>query len=295
MGDNFIAVGTSSNTVRLLRLSGLQFEALVMPGPIVSISVTDHLLAIVCHLSNPVNDKQILGLRVFNVEKMILEYDGYLPSGEKNCELRWIGFNDFQMVITLDANLKVYCLSTAKGNQWIPMANIGKQLENKETFYPIGCYQDKLVGVTCPKKTYPLVTPKPLTTTLALKASIVNILVSDNPQFDQKIKEEIGEMAVDIATNKIFLNETNFLLNSASYNGDMNLEGKARELRAAIDKSAYSIFYYLNESQPLLGYDVATQINTPKAMQLCIDCAKENDSGKLAKKLETLYKSKFGN
>lgn len=99
------------------------------------------------------------------------------------------------MLISIDSNMNVNCLSNSYNYEWMRLCNIKMLIEKGKRFWPVGCYGNKVLGIVYQvfesfflifmchycfifciiKGNFPSITPKPLISTCELKIPLIGL------------------------------------------------------------------------------------------------------------------------
>ncbi|KAL4139200.1 hypothetical protein PRIC2_002698 [Phytophthora ramorum] len=169
-GREFCAVATSLQTLRIYTTSGIDYALLRLPGRVVTMTAKESLLAVVYQGLHGQLHYQLLRIRVDSSrERVVLVSKGDLPmtppprdvfaSHKENeamrqdvsnwSKLTWLGFDDRQILYSVDSFACVQALSPSTGWNWFPIGCVGNTLqkkpEDRHGVFTLGVVNDSLL------------------------------------------------------------------------------------------------------------------------------------------------------
>jgi chromosome transmission fidelity protein 4 len=182
IGDNWAAVATSLQMIRLFRPSGLQDIPAMLPGPLVTMVGHGNLLGVIYHKGVTFgNNQQALGYSVFRVQSsengpVLSSFNnisnGTLPLGQE-ATLRWAGFSELGMFCISDSGGLLLGLED-KNELWVPLKRLHSAGAQSQ-YWMIGVIAEKAMAVMV-QGDHPeprVSNPKPIITSLDLRPPLI--------------------------------------------------------------------------------------------------------------------------
>ncbi|CCI49648.1 unnamed protein product [Albugo candida] len=167
--SEFCAVATSLHCLWIFTTSGLEYALIRLPGRVVTMTARGKMLGIFTQGPNERLEVELLSIRVWNdrcrvqcVTKGIYPssppcFDAYAQKDEKeqvrrqnmqHGTLEWAGFDEHEILYTVDSIGCVQALCASSGWHWIPIGCIGNAMDKspKDRFgvFSLGVNDDKL-------------------------------------------------------------------------------------------------------------------------------------------------------
>ncbi|KAG6613964.1 WD40 repeat protein [Phytophthora cinnamomi] len=169
-GRDFCAVATSLQTLRIYTASGIDYALLRLPGRVVTMTAKESMLAVVYQGMHGQMLYQLVRIQVDSSrERVALVSKGDLPmtppprdvfaSHKENemmredasnwSKLTWLGFDDRQILYSVDSFSCVQALSASTGWNWFPIGCVGNALqkkpEDRHGVFTLGVVNDSLL------------------------------------------------------------------------------------------------------------------------------------------------------
>jgi len=268
-GDQFVAVGTSRDYVRIFSASGVQKQTFKL-GPIVSMVGSGDYLAIVYYQGT----QMLLTLIDYSQRKAILhEKSLCLFTGT---ELRWIGFSEENVLYRLDSKGVLCALS-----HWSPSCDYGGLwcvvLETEEKkIWPIHVFQNRKIrylplsgDAVAPSQ----VIPRPVPSSMDLQIPFLNI-DSKNTQLEEKHARESINL--------------NYFKHSLEILGDSS-NPDLLSMQLDLDKTLLLLLHYAcqaDKSEKAL--DLANSLILRGSLNMAVKLVQQNNLGTLAEHISNL-------
>eukprot|EP00112_Aurelia_sp_Birch-Aquarium-sp1_P022414 Seg631.2 transcript_id=Seg631.2/GoldUCD/mRNA.D3Y31 product="WD repeat and HMG-box DNA-binding protein 1" protein_id=Seg631.2/GoldUCD/D3Y31 len=195
VNQKYIAVATDVRLVRIFTVGGLQYQLISIPGPIVSMAMSETQIMIVYHQGTGLPDCQCLGMRLIEIGKTQWKttVEHQLPLSKK-ATLIWIGFSLEETPFMVDSRGNLRMLQRSFGNTWIPVLNLKSQTKTKsDNYWIIGIteYPPEARAVLCKGANFPATLPRPVPSALNFEI----------PLCDKETEK--GQMEQDLLRNRI--------------------------------------------------------------------------------------------
>ena len=208
-GDDFVAVATSQNFLRVFTSYGAQKEVLNFEGPIVSLAASNDALA-VCYREHFSECK--LKFKVLDVEKRVEKYAGNIPLSSLNSDeddnshedavrLTWMGFvenSSESALATCDSAgvCRIYSKQSF-GGSWTPCFDSKKARDSDlEKHWIVSLSNKECKTVVCKSVEYgPSVNPKPVLSILPLSVPALKL---EGSSFDIEEKGLTAKLALNV-------------------------------------------------------------------------------------------------
>ncbi|XP_028999751.1 WD repeat and HMG-box DNA-binding protein 1 isoform X2 [Betta splendens] len=206
LGQGWAAVGTSTLTLRLFSIGGVQKEIFSLPGPVVCMAGHGEQLLIVYHRATGFDGEQALAVQllqfgrrrrqVINGEPLPLSHKSYLS---------WLGFTAEGTPCYVDSEGVVRMLNRSLGNTWTPVCNTRETCKSKSDHYwVVGVHENpqQLRCIPCKGSRYPPTLPRPAVGILSFKLPLCQTTT------------EKGQMEEQFWRSVLFHNHFSFLSSS---------------------------------------------------------------------------------
>ena len=208
-GDDFVAVASSQNMLRIFTSYGAQKEVLNFEGPIVTLAAANDSLA-VCYREHFSECK--LKFKVYDVEKRIEKYAGNVPlscpdseeadkSQENIVRLTWMGFveNSSESALAICDSTgicRIYSKQAFSGS-WVPCFDSKKARDSDlEKHWIVSLSNKECKTVVCKSAEYgPSVNPKPVLSILPLSVPALQL---EGSSFDIEEKGLTAKLALNV-------------------------------------------------------------------------------------------------
>lgn len=160
-GDEFVAVATSYDYIRLFTTMGTQREVISVPGPIVCTSAYGNKLVVVYHTSETSNKYSLMIITILGLVVSNRTVELPTTSGSK---LNWIGFSDTGSIISYESVGRVMSYNI-KRNLWMPICDLTEHIIGaSDNFFIVGVSErsQKIRATLCRGTSYPLTNPRPI-------------------------------------------------------------------------------------------------------------------------------------
>uniref|UniRef100_A0A8C4HEI4 WD repeat and HMG-box DNA-binding protein 1 n=1 Tax=Dicentrarchus labrax TaxID=13489 RepID=A0A8C4HEI4_DICLA len=217
LGQGWVAVATSTLTLRLFSIGGLQREIFSLPGPVVCMVGHGEQLLIIYHRATGFDGEQALGVQLlqFGRRKRQLINGEPFPLSLKSY-LSWLGFTAEGTPCYVDSEGVVRMLNRSLGNTWTPVCNTRETCKSKSDHYwVVGVHENpqQLRCIPCKGSRYPPTLPRPAVAILPFKLPLCQTTT------------EKGQMEEQLWRSVLFHNHYSFL-SSSGY--EIDEEGQSR-------------------------------------------------------------------
>lgn len=174
IGQRWLAVGTSSNNIRVFSLGGRQMMVFSLPGPIIALAGYENLLAIT-FFHGVLTESGVLSFLIFDTLLQSKVSEGYVAISPDS-ELQWFGFSESGVLISIDTSGVMRGLFKKWSSSWVPMIESKKLKKNpKDVFWPVGITSDSVMYGICKNgQQFPLASSKPVLSAFPLRISLLN-------------------------------------------------------------------------------------------------------------------------
>ncbi|CAN9506679.1 unnamed protein product [Ophioblennius macclurei] len=206
LGQGWAAVATSSLTLRLFSIGGVQREIFSLPGPVVCMAGHGEQLVIVYHRATGFDGEQALGVQLVQLgrkRKQIISGEA-LPLSHRS-HLSWLGFTAEGTACYVDSAGVVRMLNRSMGNTWTPVCNTSDTCKSKSDHYwVVGVHENpqQLRCIPCKGSRYPPTLPRPAVAILPFKLPLC------------QTSTEKGQMEEQFWRSVLFHNHHSFLESS---------------------------------------------------------------------------------
>ncbi|OQR97353.1 hypothetical protein THRCLA_07012, partial [Thraustotheca clavata] len=144
--NEFCAVATSLNVVRIYTTAGVPYGAFSLGVRVITMAASGPFLAVVTQTTREACLEFTLYKLPFERLKprVSVVYQGRLPLSPE-AELNWLGFNQSHMLFAVDSLGMAHIFSSGMGNQWSPLGSPGRHI------FTIGILQDTLLYIPLPE------------------------------------------------------------------------------------------------------------------------------------------------
>uniref|UniRef100_A0A3Q1JMS9 WD repeat and HMG-box DNA-binding protein 1 n=1 Tax=Anabas testudineus TaxID=64144 RepID=A0A3Q1JMS9_ANATE len=206
LGQGWAAVATSTMTLRLFSVGGVQREIFSLPGPVVCMAGHGEQLLIVYHRATGFDGEQPLAVQLlqFGGRKRQIISGEPLPLSHKSY-LSWLGFSAEGTPCYVDSEGVVRILNRALGNTWTPVCNTRETCKSKSDHYwVVGVHENpqQLRCIPCKGSRYPPTLPRPAVAVLPFKLPLCQTTT------------EKGQMEEQFWRSVLFHNHYGFLSSS---------------------------------------------------------------------------------
>jgi chromosome transmission fidelity protein 4 len=279
VGDEWIAIATSSRFLRIFTTSGIQRAVLSVAGDVVSMVGQQRKLAVVFSATPNLPGDQNLNYMILDVQKQLTLSEGLLPLSRKS-RLEWIGFSDEEhMLCSFDSFgiLRALVSPTSQGEwgkQWSPICETENNGKGTRV-WPIGIVHDKLIYIPKPESSVaPLVLPRPTPTTLQLQIPVLNVNKKEEEYMRESIRYfHLKHEAIDKC------------IDGASWKTDSDLLDE----QVKLDKLMTEILAAAASGDKLeRAYDAASLMMLRRSLSIGLAVAQRLNHGALAQKIQNL-------
>eukprot|EP00730_Choanoeca_flexa_P003859 TRINITY_DN11524_c0_g2_i2.p1 TRINITY_DN11524_c0_g2~~TRINITY_DN11524_c0_g2_i2.p1 ORF type:complete len:1032 (+),score=334.37 TRINITY_DN11524_c0_g2_i2:48-3098(+) len=270
----FVAVATNKRYVRLYTNHGVARHVFCLGGNVVTMSAFEEKLFVAYHDGAGANGEQQLTYLIFDCDAHKVIAQSTLPLTPA-AELRWVGFSETGLPVTVDSEEVVRALVTTWDNLWTPVAelkNLKTEKQKLDYYWPVGMTATELLCVTCRGgETFPKVLPKPTLDTVTLQIPLVGLAETATHE-EQFLR---GKIMGDHTIEAEALDELNPADNRLILQQHKELD---RHLLAAISRSIQS-------SRSARALDIATCLLLPASVDIAIKLAVKSKMPKLAERM----------
>jgi chromosome transmission fidelity protein 4 len=287
-GDDFIAVATSQNHLRIFTSYGAQKEVLSFEGPIVTLAASNDSLA-VCYREHFSDSK--LKFKVFDIEKRIEKYSGNIPlsfdsDGSKVSDrLMWMGFvedSSENALATYDSVgvCRIYSNTSFSGS-WTPCFDSRSARDSDlEKHWIVSISNKECKTIVCKSVEYgPSVNPKPVLSILPLSVPVLKL---EGSNFDIEEKALTAKLTLNVCKDAC----NNGLLN----NNELRMrERELAEAKANYDKAMMKCLgEAVKDDRLARAEDIAATFERPATLQLAATFAIRMKKSNLAERINML-------
>ncbi|XP_028257816.1 WD repeat and HMG-box DNA-binding protein 1 [Parambassis ranga] len=206
LGQGWAAVATSTLTLRLFSIGGIQREIFSLPGPVVCMAAHGEQLLIIYHRATGFDGEQALGVQLLQLSqrKRQLINGESLPLSHRSY-LSWLGFTAEGTPCYVDSEGVVRMLNRSLGNTWTPVCNTRETCKSKSDHYwVVGVHENpqQLRCIPCKGSRYPPTLPRPAVAILPFKLPLC------------QTSTEKGQMEEQYWRSVLFHNHYSFLSSS---------------------------------------------------------------------------------
>ncbi|KAL3687304.1 hypothetical protein R1sor_013613 [Riccia sorocarpa] len=211
VGDGWVAAATSLDYLRIYSESGRQKYLFSLTGPVVSMAGRKQLLAVVTHVSDPMDSgQQVMRYIVLDMLTNQQMLTGPLPITPCS-ELKWLGFSESGSLSTFDSKGVLRILSRSYGGCWVPIySSTPEQNTSGETTWIVGLNDTQIFCIKCKApEVQPQVQPKPV---LSIVSPVMPLAHSD-----------LGatELETELIWKSFLLEETRLRTDEAALRGEV--------------------------------------------------------------------------
>ncbi|XP_076594786.1 WD repeat and HMG-box DNA-binding protein 1 isoform X2 [Chaetodon auriga] len=220
LGQGWAAVATSSLTLRLFSIGGVQRELFSLPGPVVCMAAHGEQLLIVYHRATGFDGDQALGVQLLQLgrrKKQLINGEP-LPLSRKSY-LSWLGFTAEGTPCSVDSEGVVRMLNRSLGNTWTPVCNTRETCKSKSDHYwVVGVHESpqQLRCIPCKGSRYPPTLPRPAVAILPFRLPLCHT------------STEKGQMEEQFWRSVLFHNHYSFL-SSSGYETDEHGQSQSQK------------------------------------------------------------------
>jgi len=278
-GDSFCVIATNSRLVRVLTASGLQTKIFSVPGNIVSVFAQSDAFGVVYHMTTPSpQGDQILAVKTFSFSQgsQIANLEVALSPGSI---LSWVGYTDEQALAIYDSEGVLRMFSPDFGGSWVPIFDSAVERKGSESFwlFSVSLEAGEAQCIVCADTLEPLVpsgSARPVVTAAPLRIPLVN--------HDEAL---VGQ---EQTLQRKQLLTTHY--ESQSYTGE---EDKLSQHEIDADKACLGLFkLLLQQDKASRALDVASRLQTMKALEGALRIAYHFNMNALAERIEVLINCK---
>ncbi|XP_034471215.1 WD repeat and HMG-box DNA-binding protein 1 isoform X1 [Hippoglossus hippoglossus] len=217
LGQGWAAVATSTLTLRLFSIGGVQREIFSLPGPVVCMVAHGEQLLIVYHRATGFDGEQALGVQLlqFGRRKRQIVNGEPLPLSLRS-HLTWLGFTAEGTPCYVDSDGVVRLLNRSLGNTWTPVCHTRETCKSRSDHYwVVGAHENpqQLRCIPCKGSRYPPTLPRPAVAILPFKLPLCQTAT------------EKGQMEEQFLRSVLFHNHYSFL-SSSGY--EIDEDGQSR-------------------------------------------------------------------
>ena len=278
-GDSFCVIATNSRLVRILTASGLQTNIFSIPGDIVSVFAQSDTFGVVYHTAAPLpQGDQALAIKTFSFSQgcQIVSSEVALSPGSL---LSWVGYTDEQALATYDSEGVLRMLSPDFGGSWVPIFDSAVERKGSENFwlFSVSLEAGEAQCIVCADTIEPLVpsgSARPVVTAAPLSIPLVKHDEALVAQEQALLKEQLLTAHYE----------------SRSCNEE---EDKLNQHEIDADKACLGLFKgLLQQDKASRALDVASRLQTMKALEGALRIAYHFNMNALAERIEVLINCK---
>ena len=289
-GDDFVAVATSQNLLRIFTSYGAQKEVLNFEGPIVTLAAANDSLA-VCYREHFSECK--LKFKVFDVEKRVEKYAGNVPltslnSGEDDeseenvARLTWMGFVENSSECALatcdsDGICRIYSKQSF-GGSWTPCFDSKKARDSElEKHWIVSLSNKECKTIVCKSAEYgPSVNPKPVLSIFPLTVPALKLEGSSSDIEEKGLTAKLALNVCSAAVSEKFSNA----------NVKQTRDRDLAEARATFDKAMMKCLVEAVKADKLArAGDIAVTFKRPAMVEAAAKFAKAMKKSNLAERI----------
>ena len=283
LGDDWVAVATTQNLLRIFSYSSHQIGLVSLTGSIVTIAGQNHLLAIVYQDSFPFGTCQNLSCTLYNLQTKRISYHDKMPISASS-KLCWLGFSESGILYSFDSRGILRALFESRGFQWIPVLNVHDEAKDgkADRLWVVGVMDDEfLLCVPCkPGERYPSVIARPLTITLPLR---IPLLI--------RTDRHVSDLEEGYFRKRIFMDERSLFSHSYGSNEARPPHDLAKEY-AELDTFLIKLIQIAcSQDQTFRAVDVASLLQLPKSFDIAIKVAAHHRLADVAERIQQLKES----
>lgn len=307
VGKGWLAVATSRCLLYVYSSAGLLCLVSSLPGVVVSMCGSDHLLAVVHHSSRLEVDlldidwrsgckvkKLVTGVPLPSPPVNLDAYsnnskDKFVQQSEQSLLFEWVGFDvDNGLLMMLDSQDMLWCLiSGAVDWHWMPVLNIALSRKDiNHIFWPVMVKQNKLVYVQLNGESKPAIHPQPVVHTKGLKVPAP--LMRNGKPVSESVKEKTHNILWDSA-----LVEHMQFMHHVTASCEVDVEDKITQLQFDADKAVAKALQDACQLQQIpQALNFALQLRTEKAIDAAMKVANHFGRSVVAELLDDLLQRK---
>ncbi|KAK9832382.1 hypothetical protein WJX74_008412 [Apatococcus lobatus] len=283
-GRFLLALATSTSTLRLFSLAGIQTNVMSMPGPVVAIAAHEHLLAVVWHAGMPfASGSQCLHFSLLDAaDQTQLGTEGLGLS--PGATLAWMGFTDDGVPATYDSKGVMRLRIPDFGGSWMIVFDSAAEQKNKESFWPVAITRQALLCIICREHTpHPAVSPRPTMSRINLHVPVLGAAEATGPLEDQQLLLSASLSHVREAASR-----------SAGSTGVGTSMADVQLAETEADRVLLRLFQAALKANRLLrAYELATRLHLMRSLEGSLKLANHHQVPALAERITAVIDARL--